>query len=351
MLFGSGNWTRGRASRWLAPLLGYAIALACLIWVYHGFDWKRELPRLAATDWRWVTLAVVADIAVYALQGWRWNLLLNPLKKVPLLRSIQAIYIGLFANEVLPLRSGEVIRCYLQGRWNHLPFSVVLSSAIVERLFDGIWLVLGFYVATYFVTVPRLLVEASKFLVLVLAVVTFLLAVVIFYKGHAHEAVSRSRWAKVLWHVVEGVHIMGNSRSFYVSAAVSFFYLALQIVPVYTLMLGYGLDLSFGAATVVLVILRVGSIPPQAPGNVGAFQFFTIMGLRILGVDRPHATGFATLLFVVVTVPLWVVGFIALIGTRMRLEEIHRDAQNHFSPAEATASPAPGTTQPQSNVN
>jgi hypothetical protein len=70
----------------------------------------------------------------------------------------------------------------------------------------------------------------------------------------------------------------------------------------------------------------VGSIPPQAPGNLGAFQFFTVLGLQLFGVSKMEATGFATLLFLVVTVPLWLGGFIALIATGMRLHEIHRDA-------------------------
>ena len=97
-------------------MAGYAISIACLIWVYRGFDWKGELPKLMQTDWRWVTVAVLADVVVYVVQGWRWNLLLQPLAPVPVMQTIQAIYIGLFANEVLPLRSGEVIRCYLLSR-------------------------------------------------------------------------------------------------------------------------------------------------------------------------------------------------------------------------------------------
>jgi len=337
----NGGGARRRVPRWLIPVVGYAVSIGCLIWVYRGFDWKAELPRLAATDWRWVTLAAVADVVVYVIQGWRWNLLLSPLKQVSLLRTIQAIYIGLFANEVLPLRSGEVIRCYLQGRWNHMPFSVLVSSAVIERLFDGVWLVLGFYAITHFVELPRLLVEASKVLALVLAGVGVLVAIVILYKGHAHEAVARRRWGKVLRHVVDGLHTMGNSPSFHLAALLSLLYLALQIVPVYALFRGYGLELGFGAATVVLVVLRLGSIPPQAPSNVGAFQFFTILGLQLFGIGRPDATGFATLLFVVVTVPLWLVGFIALIATRMRLEEIHRDAHNHLEAAEASAETSP----------
>ncbi len=338
---GTGGAARRRVPHWVIAALGYTISIACLIWVYHGFDWRRELPRVMATDWRWITVAAVADVAVYVIQGWRWNLVLQPIERVSLWRSVQAIYIGLFANEILPLRSGEIVRCYLQAKWNALHFSVVLSSAVIERIFDGAWLVLGLYVASYFVELPGYLVTGSKILALILLALGVLLAWAVLHKSHAHEAVSGSRWAVVLRHIIDGLHDMGRSSSFLAAFLVSLLFLGLQIVPVYALMRGFGLDLSFGVATVVLIVLRLGSIPPQAPSNVGAFQFFTILGLQLFGVPRPDATGFATLLFVVVTVPLWLVGFVAVLATRMRLEEIHRDAHHHFRKARSSPSSAP----------
>jgi uncharacterized protein (TIRG00374 family) len=336
-----GAGSRRRFPPWLIPVLGYSISIACLIWVYRGFDWQSELPRLLATDWRWVSLAVVADILVYVCQGWRWSTLLSPLSRVSMKRSTQAIYIGLFANEVLPLRSGEVIRCYLQRRWSGLPLSVVVSSAVIERLMDGVWLVVGFWVVGYFVELPRLLVEGSKVLMVILGLVTMLLALAILYKGQAHEAASRSPWSRGLRHIIEGVHVMGNSTSFLGAFVLSLAYLCLQVLPIWFLMVGYGLDLTVGVACTVLVILRLGTVIPQAPGNVGSFQALTILGLRLFGIDREVATGFATLLFLVVTVPLWLGGFVALIATRMRFSDIHREAHD-----EVRASELPQTERP-----
>jgi len=38
-------------------------------------------------------------------------------------KSIQAIYIGLFANELIPFRPGEVIRCFLLAHWARIHFT------------------------------------------------------------------------------------------------------------------------------------------------------------------------------------------------------------------------------------
>ena len=297
------------------------------MWVYKGFDWAEQLPRLAKTDLKWVALAMAGDIVVYLCQGVRWKWLLKPLGEVPVWKSIQAVYIGLFANEVLPLRSGEVIRCYLMRRWSGLPLSVVVSSALIERVIDGVWLILAFYIVGATVELPRLLVEGSKVVLVVLMILAAMLVVAVAYRKRAHEIVSGSRWAAMLRHVVDGVHAMGNARTFTMAALLSGAYLVLQVLPVWALMRGFGLSMTPWDAAVVLVILRLGTVVPTTPGNVGSFQALVVLAMRILGQDRDTATAFATLLFFVITVPLWLAGFVALLATRMRLTDLHRDAQ------------------------
>jgi uncharacterized protein (TIRG00374 family) len=328
--------------KWLIPVIGYAVSVASLLWVYWGFDWKTELPKFARAHWGWVAVAVAADLAVYAVQGWRWALLLRAIQPVRWLRSVQAIFIGLLANEVLPLRTGEIVRGYVQALWTRLPFSLVLSSIAVERLFDGLILVAAFYLTGFFVELPGLVRDVSFTLALIVAVAGALLAVAMFHKHHAHAAVKHSRWAEALWHVVEGLHAMGHSRWFYASAAASVAYLALQVLPPYALMRAYGMDLSVGAAAVVLLILRLGTVIPQAPGNVGGFQFFVVLGLMLFGVDKADATTFATIMFLVVTIPLWLGGAVAAALAGVKVKDLQQKAGNSFQQVKRAPQPTGG---------
>src|SRR5207248_10569531 len=70
----------------------------------------------------------------------------------------QAIYIGLFASDVLPLRPGELIRCYLLALWGEIPVSLTITSAAIERVLDGIWMVAAFGIAASVISMPRGLV-------------------------------------------------------------------------------------------------------------------------------------------------------------------------------------------------
>ncbi len=330
MASGSGEVPRRRVPAWLLPAFGYGFSVASLIWVYWGFDWTNDLPKLATVDWRWVSLAIAADVGTYFLGGWRWSLLLSPIAPAKFLRSTQAVFVGLFTNSILPLRTGELVRTYLQARWLEIPFSVCLASVFVERILDGILLVAGFYTVTLFVTVPGYVQDGSLALAVGVGVLSLLLGIVMFHKHHAHAAVSKSRWAAMLWHVVEGLHAMGNSGSFIGAAAVSVLYLASQLLPIYALARGLELNVPLGPLAVMLVILRIGTTLPQAPGNVGGFQFFTVLALQLFHVDKGIAAGFATLLFLVVTVPLLVGGGIATALTGIRIRDLQHHARGGF---------------------
>jgi uncharacterized protein (TIRG00374 family) len=308
----------------------YALSLGCLLWVYHDFDWRNELPKLRQIHPAWILAAVAADVLVYVSQGWRWNILLAPVRRLPLWRSVQAIYIGLFANELLPLRSGELIRCYLVSVWDRIPFPLVLSSALIERLIDGAWLIFGFAVVSLFVDLPKDLVAGVWGLAAVVAAIGVLVVFAVFNRRFARHVTTRHRWSEVLRTAVEGLHVMGRSRTFFVAIGASIVYLALQVIPIHAMLEGYGLDLPWGAAAVVLVVLRLGTVLPSAPGNVGLFHLFAYLGLhRVLGVDAQTAKSVAGVMFFIVTVPLLAAGAVALAFTGTEIREIYRRAHEH----------------------
>jgi glycosyltransferase 2 family protein len=318
--------SRTKIPKWLMPVLGYTLSAVSLIWVFHGFNLQQTLSDLESLDLRYVSIAVIFDLAVYLSHGWRWNILLRPVARPSFWRSVQAIYIGLYANEVLPLRTGEVIRCYLLAHWNNLPISLALSSAAIERILDGIFLVIAMFITTRLVPLPGYLVDGTQVLAVGLCVLLALLIFIAVHKQKAHAVVSESRWASGLRHVVEGIHAMGNWRTMLATAGASLVYLGLQIVPVWALMEGYGLDLSIWAAAAVYIILRLGTVIPNAPGNAGLYQFFCVLGLGLFNVPKSTAVGFSLMMFGVLTIPLLIGGFVAVALTGLKLHDIRSRA-------------------------
>ena len=330
--------SRRRIPGWLLPSLGYALSALSLIWVFRGFNFQQTLADLQSLDWRYVSIAVIFDLCVYLSHAWRWNILLGPVARLSFWRSVQAIYIGLYANEILPLRTGEAIRCYLLAHWNDIPISLAVSSAVIERILDGIWLVVALLITTRLVPLPQYLVDGTEFMGLGLCFLLGLLIFIAVHKQKAHAVCAETRWASGLRHVVEGIHAMGNWRTMLAASGASLVYLTLQIVPVWALMEGYGLDLSFWAAAAVYIVLRLGTVIPNAPGNAGLYQFFCVLGLGLFNVPKSTAVGFSLMMFGILTLPLLIGGFIAVALTGLKLGDIRTRAHTSMqSPVEVTS--------------
>jgi hypothetical protein len=76
----------------------------------------------------------------------------------------------------------------------------------------------------------------------------------------------------------------------------------------------------------MMVLLRLSSVVPQAPGNIGSFQWVTARTLIMFGLANAHAKRFSLILWAVITIPLIVVGFLALAIEGINMTHLHREA-------------------------
>jgi uncharacterized protein (TIRG00374 family) len=326
-----------RTSR-VIMILTLVVSVACLVWWVNGISWTELWEDIRELDWRWVTVAAIADILVYVVQGWRWGLVLRPVAPVSPWSSVGAIFVGLFANEVLPLHAGELIRCFLMARWTKIPISVTMASALIERIFDGVLLIAGLFFSLRYVRhfplsqrhtrAIGIITDGSISLAVLIILGAVLLAIAMFWREQTLDALLDARLFSWVHVFVEDLHRIGHSRYLYFSAAVSIPYLLLQVVPIYAIMQAYGFDgVSWAQAATLMVLLRLGGVLPQAPGNIGLFQVVSTLVLTLFGAPVAMARRFAFILFAVVTVPLLVVGFVALIASGAKMGDIQREAQ------------------------
>ncbi len=305
-------------------VLTNVISIACLVWVLRDSNLHEIGGEIRQMHWGWVAFAVVADIFVYVIQGWRWSILLSPVSKVPAWRSVRAIYVGLFANEVLPFRTGEIIRCYLQSRWGNLPLSVTLSSAVIERIFDGIWLVLYLATVVQFFDVPNAVRDGGYVLMLFVALLAALLGWIVFNRDRALAFAAGRPKLTVL---IEDLAAIGNSRSFYTAWLASAPHLLSMMLPIYGAARAFGLEeITLAEAAAINVILRLGTVIPSAPGNLGTFQALAAVGLALFGVESAQAKRFSLILWGIVTLPLLIAGFVALSVTGFKIRELQQEA-------------------------
>lgn len=339
---------RARAAQ-LKRALMYSFAAACLIWVFHNVHPRHLLASMRVGNWWLLGAAVVVDILTYVLQGARWKVLLSPVGRLGSIRATQAIYAGLFTNEVMPLRLGELVRALLASRWlsspNHAQnrrvtgapsgIGAVLPSMAVERLLDALWLAAGIGLAALFVRLPRNLLEAGDVLgAMVLGATAVFLWIVLRREKELERAgaqvTSSSRPVAEVRSFISrfagGLRDIGMSRRLYLAALVSAGMLVCQVFAVWFMMRACDIRLPLGAGAVVFLVVRLGTAIPNAPANVGSFQFFTVLALGLFGIDKTTAAAFSIIDFVALTAPLWIIGLFAIGGTGMNWSAMRAEA-------------------------
>jgi uncharacterized protein (TIRG00374 family) len=321
-------------------VIGYLFAAVGLIWVLHDIQPERLSGQLTHINWWWIAPALLCDVASYVCQGARWRLLLKPVGDVTTLQSAQAIYAGLFTNEILPMRIGELVRAYLVSRWTTVRFIAVIPSMVVERLFDGVWLAAGIGLVAAFAPLPKDLLIAGDALCAIAVVVVGLFLCFVFRRPRLGKKQRLPDWSfmrtasRLFEKMSGGLRGIGRTRFFYLSFVFSLALLMLQAMAFWLVMRGYGVPLSFAAGAAVFLIVHLGTALPNAPANVGSYQFFTVVGLTLFGVDKTLATGFSIVVFVLLTLPLLLIGFVAFSRSGMNLASIRREIGAHFAEGE-----------------
>jgi uncharacterized protein (TIRG00374 family) len=324
-------------------ILGYGLAIASLIWVMRDFHVVKALHEFANVHYEWALLGMAFDVISYGIQGLRWKLLLTPFGRVKLSHSIRAVYAGLFANLVFPLRPGELLRSYLLSSTEEISMGRVLGSVGVERLVDLVIAAAGLAIVSLFVDLPgrfKKLADTLGIVTLVLLGIVVLLILYLEIKLGSEET-SRGRPKHIPGKVMaalQGLHAMGTAPSFYTAVLTSLLMPFCQMLGLWAMMQAYGLHLPqpLLAAVVVLLVINLGVSLPNAPANVGSYQFFCVVGLSVFRdasgnalVEKSTATGFSIFAFLALTFPFVFLGFAALVRSGLSLRSM-REKVSHL---------------------
>lgn len=302
--------------RILLGIVTIGLAIAALFVALRHFEWQAFEAQVMQLDWRWLVAAVLFDVASYAAQGLRWRLLLNGAN---VWQTTRAVYAGLFLNEVVPLRPGEAVRGWLAARDLRVSLLTVAPTMLAERLMDGVWLA-GALLATLMIApLPPSLTRVAWGVVGVMAILV-MCAVVLGRDRFPMLKQVRAGIFHVPAFLASGVFLLAQGLAFWSVAHAAH------------------LALGLAAACVVMLVVRVGTMIPGAPANLGTHQFSTVLGLSLYGVPQATAAGFSLVVFIVLTVPLLVIGFAACLNAGLSWGSVRVAG----GPLEPVDSPLPG---------
>ena len=312
-------------------LVGVAISAALVAYLLATVDLRALGAQLRTTQWAWVAAAVILSPLGLWARALRWHYLFPPRSNPPGL--VAATMIGYMVNNVLPLRAGEVARVYVVAhRWGH-GFWTTLGTVVVERVLDGMTVVLLIGVIVLLIPVPAYL-QWGALIMLVVNLMGIAALTGMAWRPEVMQAIARwmfRHWprlqslvTRVFDRFVQGIHGVrtpGHALPLLLWTVVAW---VIPALGAWTVLRALHLSLSWVAPWVVLAFVGVSVSIPSAPGFIGVFHAAAAVALGILGVARAEAVGYAIILHAVQFIPITVIGWVFLLREQVSLADATR---------------------------
>jgi len=304
--------TAGAVLNW-KTLVGVLISAALLYFAFRGVDFREVVREMGQAD-PWLLLgATFFATAVFWIRAWRWRAILDPVHRGTRFRSrFATVCIGFMGNNLLPARIGEFARAYALSRVEPVPVVASLSSLLIERLFDAVFLVLFMFVAMALPAFPAWPGDASTDFPAIArglgfavgGILIFLFFLVLRPKATVRglEAVARRILPPSIRRTVvdaleaflAGAAVLRNGRLLFETAWLSIVLWLVNCLGFWFAFHAFGLDLSFTAALFFQSCIAIGVAVPAAPGFFGTYEFAAkIVLVDLWAMDANKALGFA----------------------------------------------------------
>lgn len=322
--------------------LGLIISVLFLGLLFWQIDLSEMVTHLREANYLYLVPGIALYFAIAVVfRTVRWRLLLAPMKRIGTGRLFPVVIVGYMANNVLPVRMGEIVRSYYLGQREDVSKSATLATIAVERIMDGV--VLLFLLAAVSPFLPLDLIEGVAedrgipWQVMVAGTtIPFLgaMGLVWFTANHPRWLLATVRWATyplpgrlqslvrlVVENGIDGLEALKDPKRLSMLFALS--------LPVWLgevamfCVIGYSFDLAQpqalgGAGMMIVAMIAVTAISnlatalPSSPGAIGPFELFATASLVVLGVEGDVAFAYAIVLHAALLIPITLAGFVYL---------------------------------------
>lgn len=312
--------------------VGFLVTIVFLALFVRQIEFSRVGETLLAAQFVWLMPA----IPFYFLGVWfraaRWRHLLLPLRSFASSTLFPYVVIGYMANDLLPMRIGELVRAYVFGTRRGMAKSPVLGTIALERIIDGLTLIafaaiVGLFVSLDGWTGQTLRVTAAAFL----GVLVMLIAGLRF-QGKSTAIFLRAlsflpaRFRSPFLNVVQGIFLgMGVLRSPRQLLSVGLFSLLAwtsEAGVFYCVGLALGIDVPISVYFLAMSLGNLVTALPSSQAGIGPFEYFTAQTLFLFGVGSSLAGVYALLLHAVLIVPVVLLGLVYLWVEQFSLGEV-----------------------------
>lgn len=312
-------------------VLGIIISLIFVYFAFRDINLEEFTDAIKKGEYVWVVPAMTAMVLSFWLRGYRWKIILEPVKEVSVRSAFSATMIGYMTNNILPFRIGDIIRIVALSKEAKVSKAAALGSVIIERLFDLFMILAIFGLALLaYPDLPEWAVITGYFAIGIF-VVSLILAI---YARNNTETLVRfnntiigkmsdnaaEKGESIIRSFSDGLKVMHDIRIIWRLVIVSIVLWMINILWVWLAIEIFDFGLPFSASLLVLVFILFAVSIPSAPGYVGTFHGFVIAALMFMGVDADAARASAVIMHATTYIPVTVIGFYYLWSNNFSLK-------------------------------
>ena len=119
-------------------VLPWAITILAIWYVCQGLDWDSFLSHAKNGDITWLLAAIFITSLSYIVRARRWLLFFPGTTRMGYSSSLKVLILGFFMNNILPARTGELVRAHMGAKVSGEKRTLVLATVASERLVDGL---------------------------------------------------------------------------------------------------------------------------------------------------------------------------------------------------------------------
>ena len=304
--------------------LGIFISTVFVVLALQGLRLDQVWQNIINANFIWLVPSVLVYFLAVLVRTWRWGFMLRPLKVVSVRRLFPVVVIGYMGNNIFPFRAGELLRSYVLRLREDIPISSSLATVVVERVFDGLVMLIFVFVALPLTPIPGD-TDGRVGTMVTLASVAFFGALVIFFALAAfpERFMTLAEWVadhflpqrisdpllEFLRHFLEGLASLRSFRNVIMIFFTSVLIWLLETVKYWFVMHAFNFEVSFFALMLMNGVVNLATTLPSAPGYVGTFDEPGIEILKLYGINANIAAAYTLVLHAALWLPITFLGF------------------------------------------
>lgn len=311
-------------------ILGVLVSAFFLVFSIRIFDLSEIWHSLRMASYPWVIPAVVLYLGALAARTLRMGVLFRAERRIAFKDLLPTMAMGRGANNIYPFRVGEIVRWALFRRINGVTGPLALASILIERVFDGLTMLLFLIVVMLTGGIPREWHEMAYGALALFGLALGTIYAMVLWPQQSHglavwlierlvPARFRRRVVGLADRFILSFATIKSAGSLTLVLLFSILVWSFETAMYRTMMVAFGFGVDFHRLMLMSAAANLATSLPSAPGNIGTFDGAVILSLKP-AIGESLAIAYITVLHAVLwlTETLAAVFFMWRTGTSRR---------------------------------